>query len=186
MRTTMKAVILLLIGVQLYGCSTQRVAYDYDPAIDFVAFKSYRWLTKDHAGNADPRIANDLLNERVRKAIDTTLAQKNYLKLPKGNVDFLVTYQLGIEKKTDVDRIHTGVGFGYRFWHLGIGTDTIVREYNQVTLYIDIIDPKTQKLIWRGSREYRYQNSGTVAEKGARIQEIVAEILAGFPPYKKS
>ncbi len=176
--------ISLLLICSLWSCSRSPVSYDYDPGIDFVAFKSYQWLKKDHTGQEDPRIRNDLLDERIQRAIDDTLTRRNYIRQENGPVDFKVSYQLGIEKRTDVDEIETGIGFGYRFTHLGFRTDTIVREYNEITLYIDMIDPDTQKLIWRGMRTYRYQKGGTVAEREARIQAIVAEILNGFPPRK--
>lgn len=181
LRTFCSVLSLVLVSV-LWGCARSPVSYDYDPAVDFVAFKSYRWLVKDHTGREDPRIKNDLLDQRIKQAINDTLARRNYIQRENQPVDFLITYQLGIEKRTDVDEIETGIGFGYRFTHLGFRTDTIVREYNEITLYIDMIDPETEKLIWRGMRTYRYQEGGTVAERQARIREIVAEILAGFPP----
>jgi hypothetical protein len=57
-----------------------------------------------------------------------------------------------------------------------------VREYDEITLYIDMMEPGSEKLIWRGMRTYRYRSGGTVAERDARIQKIVTEILSGFPP----
>ena len=176
--------IVSFVTLLLQGCSRQMVAYDYDPAIDFVAFKSYSWLKREPTTSSDPRVSNDLLRERIVRNIDAALQRKNYVKVGSDKADFLVAYQIGIEKRTDVDTVRTGVGFGYRFWDVGFQTDTIVREYNQVSLYIDVIDPNTRKLIWRGIREYRYSSGGTVAERDARIQALVTEILNGFPPLK--
>ena len=172
----------------LWGCSSNPVSYDYDPAIDFMAFKSYRWLPVHHHGQQDPRIHNDLMDERIKGAIDGTLARRHYIRREASadqseqTVDFLVSYQIGVEKRTDVDEIETGFGFGYRFMDIGFRTETIVREYDEVTLYIDVIQPDSEKLIWRGMRTYRYHKGGTVAERDERVQIIVAEILAGFPP----
>ncbi|MCG8671327.1 MAG: DUF4136 domain-containing protein [Pseudomonadales bacterium] len=170
--------------IVLAGCSTSQVAYDYDTGIDFVAFKSYQWHTKPTQAK-DPRISNDLLDQRIQGAINQSLQRKNYVMVSPGQnttVDFLVAYQLGIEKRTEADRVRTGVGFGYRYFDFGFRTDTIVREFNEVTLYIDVIDPQSEKLIWRGTRAYRYQAGGSVAEREQRIQSIVDEILAKFPP----
>ncbi|MDX1693143.1 MAG: DUF4136 domain-containing protein [Ketobacteraceae bacterium] len=177
-----------LIVLLACACSSNPVSYDYDPSVDFIAFKSYRWLVKDHSGREDPRIENDLLDQRIRRSINQVLQNRNYIRREQGEgpVDFLVTYQVGIEKRTDVDKIRTGIGFGYRFMDLGFGTETIIREYDEMTLYIDMIDPESRKLIWRGMRTYRYQKGGTVAERDARVQQIVSEILKGFPPTKAS
>ncbi|MCG8311852.1 MAG: DUF4136 domain-containing protein [Pseudomonadales bacterium] len=178
---------LLFVGflaLLLQGCSRQLVSYDYDPAIDFVAFKSYSWLKREPTTSTDPRVSNDLLRERIIRSIDGALKRKNYVKTGADKADFLIAYQIGIEKRTDVDTVRTGIGFGYRFWDVGFQTDTIVREYNQVSLYIDVVDPQSKQLIWRGIREYRYSSGGTVAERDARIQTLVTEILNGFPPLK--
>ena len=150
--------------------------------MDFVSFKSYRWVQQDTAGKDDPRIKNDLLDQRIRRAINQVLDTKRYIRQEQGTVDFLLTYQMGIEKRVDVDEIETGFGFGYNFWRMGISTETVVREYDEITLYIDMMDPVSEKLIWRGMRTYRYRSGGTVAERDERIQQIVTEILSGFPP----
>lgn len=179
-------ILSLICLLAVSGCANRHVSYDYDPTIDFVGFKSYRWLKQDQAGKTDPRVDNDLLDARIRKAINNTLQQKRYIASESGKVDFLVTYKIGIEKRTDVDTVRTGIGFGYRYFDLGFGTETIVREYDQVTLFIDVIDPVSKKLIWRGMRDYRYQKGADVAKRNLRINEIVLEILSGFPPPKTS
>ena len=185
-----KPTLLLLCCCGLWACSTHPVSYDYDPAIDFVAFKSYRWLNVDQSGQQDPRIRNDLMDQRIKRAIDAALMRRHYIRRDASAaqkdqaVDFLVTYQIAIEKRTDVDEIETGIGFGYRFMDLGFRTQTIVREYDEITLYIDMIQPGSEKLIWRGMRTYRYLKGGSVAERDERVQAIVGEILGGFPPAR--
>lgn len=177
-----RLIVALFVLLAVSACTAQKVSYDYDQSIDFVAFKSYRWLEQDAKGKHDPRVKNDLMDARIKRSVDNALKARNYIELAEGDVDFNVTYQVGIEKRTEADRVRTGIGFGYSYWDLGFQTDTIVREYDQVTLYLDVIDPKTKKLIWRGTREYRYRSGGSVADKDARIQQMVGEILGGFPP----
>ena len=46
---------------------------------------------------------------------------------------------------------------------------------------LDIIDPATSELIWRGVAGRRL-STGTPQERDAYVQEIVSAILAAFPP----
>lgn len=171
---------LLLLGL-LSGCSTNPVSYDYNPNVNFAAFNSYRWFDQAATGSSDPRINNDLLDTRIKSAIHHQLQARGYgQSTEEGDADFLINYKIAITERTEVDEIETG--FSSRFWQLGYHSDTSVREYDEVTLYIDIYEPTSQSLIWRGIRSYHYYKGGSVAQKDQRMYDMVAQILAGFPP----
>ncbi len=87
----MKAVVLritLLAGLfGLVACSNNNVTVnsDYKQGVDFASFKTYQW----HGGNnfntmSKEYINNDIVEERIRKDIDETLAAKNFQLKPKG------------------------------------------------------------------------------------------------------
>ena len=66
------------------------------------------------------------------------------------------------------------------------GRQIDVYQYTQGTLVIDIVDAKTKTLVWRGSA------TGTVdgqqrspEEMQQRVNNVVAQIMANFPPKKK-
>ena len=60
-----------------------------------------------------------------------------------------------------------------------IGSDTAQIQ----TIQIDIINPETNKLIWRGTDKFDFDAGGE--EKTAETQKTVAKILSQFPPLKK-
>ena len=47
---------------------------------------------------------------------------------------------------------------------------------------LDVIDAKTGALLWRGSTEGRLRDLRTPEERTARVNEVVAAVIAKFPP----
>jgi len=167
------------------ACSTVRVTSDYDPEVDFSAYRSYAWLPRTPEATGHPRLDSPMVQERVHRGIDRALAAKGYQ--PGGEqADFFVTYQLAVDHKLDAYttyREYYGL-YGYR---VAI-PETTVREYDEGSLIIDVMDAKRQKVVWRGVASGRLRDtSGTQdpVELQARVYEVVDEVLASFPPQRK-
>ena len=58
----------------LAGCSSVSVTRDYDVDVDFSGFKTYAWQHSEQPQTGNPRIDNDLIDERVRAAVNAELA----------------------------------------------------------------------------------------------------------------
>jgi len=71
-----------------------------------------------------------------------------------------------------------GWGWGYP-WAMGYGGSN-VSTTTEGTLYIDIIDAKTNELIWQGMGTASLVRN--MEKKEARIKEIVSKILEKYPP----
>ena len=82
----------------------------------------------------------------------------------------------------DVDTVNTGYGYGRYGRYGGISTSTTVSEYQEGTLLIDMIDPSSKQLVWRGSGQARIRQSSSPEEREKRIGEAVQQILEDFPP----
>ena len=61
-------------------------------------------------------------------------------------------------------------------------SQTTVREYEVGTLIIDVIDHKTDKLVWRGSVADTIRDKNTPEERVAVINEAIATVMMNFPP----
>lgn len=167
------------------GCASIRPDIDYDPEKDFRQYNNYSWLVEKKEVNN--QIRNDLLNERIKNAIENGLARKGYQKVSgDAETDFLLTYHLSIETKVDVSTINTGWGYhpgGSRYGYGGIShSDTIVREYKAGTLVIDIVDKSDNMLAWRGAAQSRLKKNIPPEERTERINKVVNAILDEFPP----
>ena len=78
--------------------------------------------------------------------------------------------------------IHTRHSYGRRGWYGAGSSHTTVRQYEQGTLLLDLIDPESKQLIWRGTGQTRLRDLKTPEEREARVREVVDRILERFPP----
>lgn len=183
------AVILFFIS----GCSTIKVTSDFNPTVSFSGLKSYEWIPDVPEKTGDSRIdGNTLLHSRVRKAVDNGLASKGYEKIKTGKPDFWVTYHVTLDKQTKIETInsyhHYGSGWGWRYrrsyspFSTLYGNDTFVYIYDQGSLIIDIVEPESRTLIWRGSATDKVNFSHSPEQKEQKINEAVEKLLEKFPP----
>jgi len=182
----LKNVIFLTLLVLFTGCSGIEVSQDYDMAADFSNLKTFTWYLAKQKKTGDLRVDNPLLDSRIRKAVEKSLAQKGYQKIIKGTPDFYVSYKYGILTRIRSERVRTGIGFGFggsgSFGGIGIGTGSDVREYDEGMLVIDITDTKNQKLLWRGTGTRRVSRHSDPEKTTKEVNENVDKILAQFPP----
>ena len=66
----------------------------------------------------------------------------------------------------------------------GPGTATYVQPYEEGSLIIDMADPKSKKVIWRGSFRTKVKGNTDRALIRQAINEAVWAILRDFPPTR--
>lgn len=202
-----RRILSLVIGMVLLagGCSSMSVSTDYDPSANFANLKTYRWLPADEQRlTGDPRIAGDtLLEARIHSAVDRELAQEGYELVPDdappdAPVDFLVGYHMTLDRQIDTRTInevyHYSPGWsgwsprGRHYYRGGYyyAPRTYVDVYDQGTLLIDLIDPQTRKLIWRGSAVDRMNFQESPQDKTQQINEAVRRMFQNFPPTSEA
>ena len=173
MKTTYFIPVLLLFV--LASCSTVRVASDYDTHADFSKYNSYAFFKPC----IDKAEVSDLDKKRILRAIDTELTAKGLQK--SETPDVVISFFTKAKERIDVYQNHYGWGghWGWGWghpWH-----NSSVYKTTEGTLYIDIIDAKTNELVWQGVGTAPLIKEN-MAKKEERIQLIVAEILKKYPP----
>ena len=172
------------------GCAGQQAYYDYDQSVDFGKLRRWAWLPHaDEKPSGDPRIDNPLTRQRIESAVTRTLTARGYEKSSEDTADFRVGYLVTVEKNVSSGGVSTSFGFGRYSGGSGVGVtiggpSTPLREYDEGTLFIDIKDPKSGDLLWRGSSTSRLGQADTPEQSEKVIDRIVEEILANFPPGK--
>ena len=180
----------LVAAALALGCSGPQAYYDYDQSTDFAKLKRWAWLPQaEEKASGDPRIDNSLTRQRIESAVTRTLTAKGYEKSSEETADFRVGYVVTVEKRLGSGGVSTSFGFGRYSGGSGVGVtiggpSTPAREYEEGTLLIDIKDPKTGDLMWRGSSTSRLGQADTPEQSEKVIDRIVEEILANFPPGK--
>lgn len=179
---------ILLISISvglLTGCSSVSVNRDYDTRINFSNLKTFAWQHAEQPETGDPRIDNDLNDERIRAAVNATLTAKGFHSAERANADFLVAYFVEHQRTLSSGSVSVGMGRSSYGRHGGVGYSTGVSEYDQAILTIDMLNPTDEKMIWRGAGT-RATYEGSSPEKSTKIvKEAVLKILKKFPPKQK-
>ena len=170
----------LLLLVALSGCASIAVNQDYNPRTDFGSYHTFRWAPEPQNPTGDARIDNNpLLDSRIRSAVERHLTAKGFQKRDGSNADLLVAYQVAISDETDISTLSTY--YGYRRTGI-IVQDTRIREYEQGTLILDLVDASRNELVWRGTAQSEIRSDMSPQDREARIDEAVRTILAQYPP----
>lgn len=181
----MKTLLITVSVGLLTGCSSVSVNRDYDTAVNFSTLKTFAWQHAGQPETGDPRIDNDLNDERIRAAVGATLAMKGFRPTERENADFLVAYFVEHQRKLSSGSMSVGMGRSSYGRHGGVGYSTGVSEYDQAILTIDMLNPANEKMIWRGVGT-RSTYEGSNPKKSTKIvNEAVSKILKKFPPKKK-
>ena len=176
-RSTMKVLkfLPLLLLFVVASCSTVRVATDYDREANFSTYNTYAF----YKPGIDKAKISDLDKKRILRAIDTELMAKGMNK--SESPDLLVSIFTKERERVDVYNNNFGFGWGWNPWWFGNGYNTSVSTRTEGTLYIDLIDAKTNELVWQGMGTSNLVTRD-IDKKEERILKIVNEILAKYPP----
>lgn len=172
----MKKYLFLLLAsstLVVNSCSPFQVTSDYAETANFNQYKTYKLRIDDLK-------LNDIDKDRVLNEISRQLQSRG---LAVGeNPDLIVNVKASHTKVRDIEsnRPYSVYGWGGP-WGLGVGMGrTWTNNYNQGALVIDMIDARTQKLVWQGKGNGISVDSPKAKQK--QIPEVVSEIMAEYPP----
>ncbi len=169
MKTSVYLVLTALVLTTVSACSS----YDYYTAArnktNMSGYKSFAWMASEEK-NTDKPTASAIADLKIKDAAVTSLLNKG-LKLMTGNPDLLVTYtaKVGLGSKTVYYPTYYSTGYypgfglsygwGYRPYYYGFGRPFVYyggstagerEHYKEGTIIIDLIDTRTQRVVWRG------------------------------------
>ena len=166
---------LLALTMVFTACSSVRVATDYDTEANFSQYSSFAF----YKPGIDQAQISDLDKKRILRAIEAELGAKGMVK--SQSPDILVSIFTKERERVDVYNNNFGWGWGWNpWWFGGVGGSTVSRS-TEGSLYIDLIDAKSNDLIWQGIGTSNLETRN-IEKKEERIREIVAEVLAQYPP----
>ena len=169
---------LLLLFI-FTSCSTVRVATDFDKEVNFNQYNSFAFFKP----GIDKAEINDLDKKRILRAIENELTAKGMTKSETPSL--LISIFTKERQRVDVYNNSFGYGWGWNPWYYGsyYGGSSVSRS-TEGTLFIDLIDAKTNNLVWQGMGNADLISSN-MEKKEERIREIVMKILAEYPPGSK-
>jgi hypothetical protein len=198
-----------LIGTGVIGCSSGggvQVRTSVDPNADLAALRTFYVLTPPtRSANAAPLAANDpmLDNSITNTALRGDLAQglegRGYAAAPRQAADFLVAYYAGTSQKLDTTYWGRQIDPGWRYSYRGrrewawpyagaayygpmnpwAGGRASITSTTEGKVIVDITDPRTNELVWRGQGVEPVSNDPVKYNNA--LQGVVTAILARFP-----
>jgi len=163
------ALALLMTGA--CGGPSVSINYDYDQSYDFSNMKNYAYLPIKSIGTV-----SELRVRRFIDAVNNELKNQGYV-LTTDNPDFLIALHSATQQKTDIN----SWGYGYGGWYGGY-RDIDVSHYTEGTIFVDIVDPQTRNLVWRGTAQSEVDPSASADEQNRLFAQIATRLFANFPP----
>ena len=181
MKTLKLTFSLLLLAAFTAGCTSIRVAADYDRMADFGKYKTFAF----YKPGIDQANISDLDKKRILRAIQNELVSRGFQK--SNDPDMLISI---FTSERDRVTVYNNAGWGWG-WGWGWGPywggayGPMVSTNTEGSLYIDVIDTERKELVWQGKGTGDLITDGDITKKEERITLFVKEILGEFPPPPK-
>jgi uncharacterized protein DUF4136 len=164
----------------------QDVSYNFDSKADFSKYKSYRW--EKHPQSVD---IDEITMNQLGESLDRELAKKGLTKTAAPTADLVIVYQLAIKNEKELTTYSTGFSTGPYWgggWYGAGGgySTTSVNTLTIGTLGLDIYDPTTKTLIWRGVATKTLDTGAKPGKRQRNIDKATAKLLKNFPPPMKN
>jgi Domain of unknown function (DUF4136) len=183
------AVAAVLALLSALACATLNVQTDYDVDADFTNLRTFAWLDppivedRPPPADTDPFAYNSLLDKRVRAAVTANLEARDFEPAASDAADFLLRYYVVFRDRVRSSPYYGGAyvsgPYGPYWGPYGYYAGTTSYTYSEGTLVIDVIDPKTHQIIWRGWAESPNYDGSFDAEE---VDGAVSAVMARFPP----
>ena len=170
------------------GCSSLKVNVIRDPAITIPPGSTWAWgppPAEKKPDELDPRVNNNIIHDRVQRAVERVLSQKGFRQTDPNSADFLVAYRVGVKDSRQV--VTQAVPVGPAYWggwgwgYYGPPPMVTSREitYAEGALMIDMVQRSTGKLAFRSIGVDQDVTGANGSE--AQIQKTVEKLLQELP-----
>ena len=181
---------VLFLMTTAFGAS---VKSDYQKDFDFRQLHTFAFKT-ERASN-DPLATNTIEAERIKNALSAQLTANGFAQ-SADTPDFIVAFYSRTKQRTQVES-SPGFGFGRGFgwgygvpfggrWRWGYGPDIWTTTYTEGCVMADIIDVKTQELVWRGVVQDTVNGIGqTDKQANNAAKDLVKQFLSDTRKLEK-
>ena len=149
----------------------QKITTEFDAAVDFNKFKTFA-IRDGQLRSLRPELNSELTKKRLEADIERALITRGLTKAA-GTSDLNVFYTMGSLPRMETETYPAG-------WR-GLGTRVARVPNIEGNLVIDLRDPTTRSLVWRGIATEEKSDPAKLAEK---LDDMVKKAIAKYPPKK--
>lgn len=164
----------ILLAVSCHSIANLKTATEFDKTANFKSYDSYKFQNELSYSDSHDNYSSE--NQRTFENVIHGQLKKKGLEETE-TPDLLVNFFV-VDTHESKSITHTS----YRGQHYGGMThlDTYIKEYQQGTLVIDMVDSSSKKLVWRGLATGVI--TGKQKDMHKTINEAVKAIVSKFPP----
>jgi hypothetical protein len=138
---------ILAAAFSLSACAPMRVSSHAERGLDFTRYRTFDWGPADALPTGDARLDKDpFFKDHVQGAIEKQMAGRGFERsAATAEPDLRIHYHATIDRRLEVNEPDRRRGY--------CATDDCpvsAIDYDGGTLVVDIIDARTNRLIWRG------------------------------------
>ncbi len=170
--------VIIIALASIAGCRSEiRVYSDYDREYNLKKYRTFNWSQNINVElGKHPLQYNELSDKRMKSAVQEQMVRRGYVS-STDKPDLVIHYHIIIDDLSIVTTDPHGYFYGPYWMHLR----TNVYKYKEGTLIIDLMDPKTNNLIWRGWAASALPESYSPDQLEGLIKTAVAKIFRKFP-----
>jgi hypothetical protein len=178
MRRLGTSIILATTALLVTGCATMNVSSHMLSGADFTQYRTFEWGPADALPTGDPRLDRDpFFQDHLEGAVEKGLESKGFTRVAGGTPDLLIHYHANISRRIDINRLDRERGYCY---DAACGVRTVEKEAG--TLVLDVIDVRTNRLVWRGWAQHSVEDILRDRDRmEQRINDAVNRMLEQLP-----
>lgn len=154
--------------------------------VDFSHYKTFGW-SDDNSVNKAGRADNDIVDNNIKNSISAELEKKGWHEAdqrPDVLLDYNVIVEKGVKKEIDPVYSYPYSGYYYNPWRHRMGYyynpgffrgyHTYNVPFKEGTLTVNMVDAKTNKLIWQG------WSTGDITSRSITSKEAQSDVKSIF------
>jgi hypothetical protein len=149
----------------------QKITVEFDQSADFTRYKTFA-IRDGQLNSRNPALNSELIKKQIENDIVRDLSARG-LEVTPGKADLNVRYRFGSARKAELESYPAG-------WR-GLGTRVVRVPYTEGTLVIDLRDPSTRSLVWRGIASEEKSDGAKIEGK---LNDMVRKAIEKYPPKK--
>lgn len=150
----------------------QKVTMEFDQNADFSPYKTFA-IRNGQLNSRNPALNSELVKKQIEADIARNLTARGLAQTESG-ADLNVVYHFGSARKNEIEAYPAG----WRGW----GTRYVRVPYAEGTMVIDLRDPSSHSLLWRGIAS---EEKSDPAKIQGKIDDMVKKAIEKYPPKKK-
>jgi len=171
-RRLVLAVVLVSAAFVLASCAPISVGAHQAQDVRFARYHTFTWAPADALPVGDPRLdRNPFFEDYLEGAVERHFRERGItLAAVPADADLLVHYHATVSQHVDVSHWHEANPNGY--------PEPRLVAYDESTIVLDVVDMRTDRLVWRGWAQANLQN--VVNDQDALKRHIEESVVLMF------